>query len=174
MLSSERSISSQPRSSTTAAEASPNIDDPQGFDHRFADVNGIRLHYVEEGKGPLVILVHGFPFLWYLWRHQIRALATAGYRVVALDTRGYGQSDCPDAVSAYDISWLAGDIVGLMNALKENSAVLVGQGVLYSTSASCSENEKWRWAWPLGEKLSDTYTVPTKLPPFLSQQALDY
>jgi pimeloyl-ACP methyl ester carboxylesterase len=82
---------------------------------------------VEEGNGPLVILVHGFPFLWYLWRHQIRALAAMGYRVVALDTRGYGQSACPDAVSDYDISWLACDIVGLMNALKEKSAVLVGQ-----------------------------------------------
>jgi len=52
-------------SSASAAEGSPNIDDPRGFEHRFADVNGIRLHYVEEGKGPLVILVHGFPFLWY-------------------------------------------------------------------------------------------------------------
>ena len=62
-----------------------NADDPQAFDHRFADVNGIRLHYVDEGEGPLVILLHGFPYLWYLWRHQIKVLADAGYRVVAPD-----------------------------------------------------------------------------------------
>ncbi len=121
-----------------ARAATTDIDDPQGFDHRFADVNGIRLHYVEEGQGPLVLLVHGFPFLWYLWRHQIRALAAAGYRVLALDMRGYGQSGCPDAVDAYDISWLAGDIIGLMNALNEKSAFLVGQDwgspIVYNTA----------------------------------------
>ena len=55
-----------------------NVDDPQAFDHRFAAVNGIRLHYVEEGQGPLVILLHGYPFLWYSWRHQIKVLAAAG------------------------------------------------------------------------------------------------
>ncbi|NEW37645.1 alpha/beta hydrolase [Nocardia cyriacigeorgica] len=110
-----------------SAANSTDIDDPATFTHRFADVNGIRLHYVEEGEGPLVIMVHGFPFLWYLWRHQIRSVAAAGYRVVALDTRGYGQSGRPDAVSEYDMTRLVGDIVGLMKALDERSAVLVGQ-----------------------------------------------
>ena len=104
-----------------------NVDDPQAFDHRFAAVNGIRLHYVEEGQGPLVMLLHGYPFLWYLWRHQIKVLAAAGYRVVALDQRGYGQSDCPEDVDAYDITHLVGDVVGLMKALDSDSAVLVGQ-----------------------------------------------
>jgi pimeloyl-ACP methyl ester carboxylesterase len=82
------------------------IDDPQSFDHRFATVNGIRMHYVEEGKGPLVLLLHGYPFLWYLWRHQIKVVAAAGYRVVALDQRGYGQTDCPQDANSYDLTHL--------------------------------------------------------------------
>jgi pimeloyl-ACP methyl ester carboxylesterase len=115
-----------------------NVDDPQAFDHRFAAVNGIRLHYVEEGQGPLVILLHGYPFLWYLWRHQIKVLAAAGYRVVALDQRGYGQSDCPEDIDAYDITHLVGDVVGLIKALDSDPAVLVGQDwgspVAYNTA----------------------------------------
>jgi alpha-beta hydrolase superfamily lysophospholipase len=93
------------------------IDDPQSFDHRLAAVNGIRMHYVEEGQGPLVLLLHGYPFLWYLWRHQIKALAAAGYRVVAADQRGYGQTDCPSEVDSYDMTHIVGDVVGLMKAL---------------------------------------------------------
>jgi alpha/beta hydrolase fold len=83
-------------SEDTSVDYSPSAlapDDPQGFNHCFADVNGIRMHYVDEGHGPLALLLHGYPFLWYLWRHQIRALASAGYRAIALDQRGYGQSD---------------------------------------------------------------------------------
>lgn len=101
-------------------------DDPQAFNHRFAQVNGIRMHYVDEGYGPLVILLHGFPYLWYMWRGQIPALAAAGYRVVAPDQRGFGQSDRPQAIEAYDISQSVGDLVGLMKALGESSAVIVG------------------------------------------------
>lgn len=104
-----------------------NVDDPQSFNHRFATVNDIRLHYLEEGEGPVVILLHGYPFLWYLWRHQIRALAAAGYRAVALDQRGYGQTDCPPVVDSYDVTHLVGDVVGLMNSIGSKSAVLVGQ-----------------------------------------------
>lgn len=103
------------------------VDDPQSFSHHFVTTNGIRVHYVEEGQGPPVLLLHGYPFLWYLWRHQIKALAAAGYRVVALDQRGYGQTDCPHDIDSYDITHLVGDVVGLMNALTTKSAVLVGQ-----------------------------------------------
>ena len=106
--------------------AANSVDDPQSFSHQFASVNGVRLHYVEEGDGPLVVLLHGYPFLWYLWRHQIKPLAAAGYRVVALDQRGYGQSECPDEVGAYDFTHLVGDVVGLINTLGSDSAVLVG------------------------------------------------
>jgi pimeloyl-ACP methyl ester carboxylesterase len=106
--------------------SSSNVDDPHAFNHRFAEVNGIRLHYVDEGQGPLVILLHGVPYLWYAWRRQIRALASAGYRVIAPDHRGFGQSDRPAAVEAYDMSQGLGDIVGLMATLGETSAVIVG------------------------------------------------
>jgi pimeloyl-ACP methyl ester carboxylesterase len=114
------------------------VDDPASFTHHFASVNGIRMHYVDEGQGLLVLLLHGYPFLWYLWRHQIKALAAAGYRVVAPDQRGYGQTDCPDGVDSYDMTHLVGDVVGLMNALEIDSAVLIGQDwgspVVYNTA----------------------------------------
>lgn len=101
-------------------------DDPAAFNHCFADVNDIRMHYIDEGQGPLVILLHGFPYLWYMWRRQIGPLAEAGFRVVVPDQRGFGQTDRPDAVEAYDMSQSVGDVVGLMTALGETSAVIVG------------------------------------------------
>ncbi|SPA16026.1 putative enzyme, alpha/beta hydrolase catalytic domain [Cupriavidus taiwanensis] len=106
--------------------APANADDPQAFNHCFAEVNGVRMHYVDEGEGPLVILLHGFPYLWYMWRRQIPALVNAGYRVVVPDQRGFGQSDRPDGIEAYDISQAVGDMVGLMRDLGETSAVIVG------------------------------------------------
>jgi pimeloyl-ACP methyl ester carboxylesterase len=101
-------------------------DDPAAFNHCFAKANSIRMHYVDEGQGPLVILLHGIPYLWYLWRRQIVALADAGYRVVAPDLRGFGQTDCPPTIPAYDIHQSVNDIAGLMRALGETSAVIVG------------------------------------------------
>jgi pimeloyl-ACP methyl ester carboxylesterase len=78
------------------------------------------------GEGPLVVLCHGFPELWYSWRHQLKALAEAGYHVVAPDQRGYGKTDRPEAVELYDVLQLSGDIVGLVDALGETGAVIVG------------------------------------------------
>src|SRR5688572_32290990 len=98
-------------------------DDPGGFNHCFAEVNGIRMHYIDEGQGPLVILLHGFPYLWYEWRRQIAGLTSAGYRVVVPDQRGFGQTDRLDSIEAYDISQSVGDVVGLMGAVGETSAV---------------------------------------------------
>ncbi|MGH6980202.1 MAG: alpha/beta fold hydrolase [Stellaceae bacterium] len=94
--------------------------------HGFAHVNGVRLHYVEQGSGPLVLLCHGWPESWYSWRHQIPVLAAAGYRVVAPDQRGYGRSDSPEAISAYSIFNLVGDMAGLAKALGASDAVVVG------------------------------------------------
>jgi pimeloyl-ACP methyl ester carboxylesterase len=88
--------------------------------------NGIRVRAAVEGAGPLVIMVHGFPELWYSWRHQIRAVAAAGYRVVAPDVRGYGGSEKPYPVEAYDMVELTSDVVGLIDALGEERAILVG------------------------------------------------
>jgi pimeloyl-ACP methyl ester carboxylesterase len=94
--------------------------------HQFVTTNGIRMHYVEQGSGPLVLLCHGWPESWYSYRHQIPALAAAGYRVVAPDQRGYGQTDKPEAIESYNILNLTGDIVGLVNSLGAESAVIVG------------------------------------------------
>jgi pimeloyl-ACP methyl ester carboxylesterase len=95
--------------------------------HGKADVGGgIRLHYVEAGSGPLVILLHGFPEFWYSWRHQIGPLAEAGYRVVAPDMRGYDLSDRPQGWRSYDAGLIADDISGLIKSLGEEQAYLVG------------------------------------------------
>jgi len=88
--------------------------------------NGINLRIAEMGDGPLVILVHGWPESWYSWRHQIPAIAKAGYRVVAPDMRGYGKSDKPEAVEAYDIHHLTADIVGIIDAMGEKTATVIG------------------------------------------------
>jgi pimeloyl-ACP methyl ester carboxylesterase len=93
---------------------------------RFISTNGIRMHYVEAGAGPLVVLLHGFPESWHSWRHQLNALAQAGFHVVAPDLRGYGQTEQPKELEAYDIFQLTGDVVGLVHALGEKSAVIVG------------------------------------------------
>jgi pimeloyl-ACP methyl ester carboxylesterase len=94
--------------------------------HRFVTANGIKIHYVEQGSGPLVVMCHGWPESWYSWRHQIPALAGAGFRVVAPDQRGYGQTDAPAPIEAYNIFDLVGDVVGLVNALEESQAIVVG------------------------------------------------
>ena len=94
--------------------------------HRYATVNGVRLHYVEYGKGPLILLLHGFPECWYAWRYQLPALAEAGYRVVAPDLRGYNLSDKPRGVDAYRLECLVGDVTALIRALGEERAAVVG------------------------------------------------
>src|SRR5262249_46080488 len=93
---------------------------------RFIQSNGLRMHLVEEGSGPLVVLLHGFPELPSTWRHQLRALSAAGYRAVAPDQRGYGQTDCPEREDAYTMFHLVGDVIGLLDALGEREAVVVG------------------------------------------------
>src|SRR4051795_10803563 len=94
--------------------------------HRFIDSNGIRMHIAEQGEGPLVVMCHGFPESWYSWRHQLSALAAAGFHAVAPDMRGYGQTDRPEAIDQYTLFHLAGDIVGLLDALGEKEAVIAG------------------------------------------------
>ncbi|WP_315778831.1 MULTISPECIES: alpha/beta hydrolase [unclassified Bradyrhizobium] len=89
-------------------------------------VNGIELFVREQGKGPLVVLCHGWPELSYSWRHQMAALAEAGYRVVAPDMRGFGGSQAPADVTAYSIFDIVGDMVALVTALGEDKAVIVG------------------------------------------------
>ena len=90
------------------------------------DAHGIRIHVAEIGEGPLVLFVHGFPESWYSWRNQLPAVAAAGYRAVAIDVRGYGSSEAPEAIDAYRLVDLAGDCVGVVEALGESEAVIVG------------------------------------------------
>jgi pimeloyl-ACP methyl ester carboxylesterase len=94
--------------------------------HRTIKTNGINMHIAEAGEGPLVLMLHGFPELWYSWRHQLPALAEAGYHAVAPDVRGYGQSDAPQPIEAYAMKEHLADALGILDALGEKTAVVVG------------------------------------------------
>lgn len=96
------------------------------FEHAQVEANGISIHTVSVGSGPLVVFCHGFPESWYSWRHQLPAVAAAGFRAVALDMRGYGLTSQPADVAAYTMSHLVGDVVGVVAALGETDAVVVG------------------------------------------------
>ncbi len=97
-----------------------------GATHRTVDVPGGRIHCVEQGTGPLVLLVHGFPESWYSWRHQLPALAAAGHRAVAIDVRGYGRSSAPAATDAYRMLAHVADSTAVVHALGEETATVVG------------------------------------------------
>ncbi len=94
--------------------------------HRTIETNGIRMHVAEQGEGPLVLLCHGFPESWYSWRHQLQALAEAGFKAVAPDMRGYGSTDVPAEIEKYTLFHLVGDMVGLLDALDAETAVIAG------------------------------------------------
>ena len=101
--------------------------------------NGIQLRCVVEGDGPLAIMVHGWPESWYSWRHQIDPVRNAGYRVVVPEVRGYGESDAPQPIEAYDMESLIGDVLGLIDHFGEKQAVLVGHDwgapIVWNTTA---------------------------------------
>ena len=110
---------------------------------RIIECNGIRLNIAEQGEGPLV---HGFPESWFSWRHQIDALAAAGFRVVAPDMRGYGKSDAPQAIDQYTILHLVGDMVGILDALGAATAVIVGHdwGASVASQAALTRPDRFR------------------------------
>jgi pimeloyl-ACP methyl ester carboxylesterase len=96
-------------------------------EHREIEVGGLRMHVAEQGAGgPLVVLLHGFPESWYSWRHQLAALAGAGFRAVAPDQRGYGRTGGPDDAERYTLLDLVGDVVGLIDALGGEQAIVIG------------------------------------------------
>src|SRR5262249_27253237 len=88
--------------------------------------NGITVRAVVEGSGPLIVLVHGFPESWYSYRHQLEPLKRAGFKVAAIDVRGYGGSDKPEAIEAYSMRELTADVAGVIDALGGGAAILIG------------------------------------------------
>ena len=106
---------------------SPNDAPPiNGVTLRFIESNGINMRIAEAGSGPVVLMAHGFPESWYSWRHQLQALAEAGYHAVAPDMRGYGLTDAPAPAEQYTLDTLAADMVGILDALGVKSAHMVG------------------------------------------------
>nr|AFK41347.1 unknown [Medicago truncatula] len=98
----------------------------EGIEHRTVEVNGIKMHIAEKGKeGPVVLFLHGFPELWYSWRHQIVALGSLGYRAVAPDLRGYGDTEAPSSISSYTGFHIVGDLVALIDLLGVDQVFLV-------------------------------------------------
>jgi pimeloyl-ACP methyl ester carboxylesterase len=95
-------------------------------EHHYVDSDGVSIHYAALGEGPLVVMIHGFPDFWYTWRHQMEALVAAGYRVAAMDTRGYNLSDQPDSVEAYAMPLLVEDVASVIADQGEARAVVVG------------------------------------------------
>jgi pimeloyl-ACP methyl ester carboxylesterase len=95
-------------------------------EHLQIESNGIRMHAVTQGEGPTVLLCHGFPGLWYSWRHQLPVIAEAGFRAIAVDMRGYGRTDRPLRATEYSNQTIVGDLTGLLDALEEERAVFVG------------------------------------------------
>ncbi|KAI0512285.1 hypothetical protein KFK09_012924 [Dendrobium nobile] len=98
----------------------------EGIEHRTVEVNGIRMHVAEKGEGPVVLFLHGFPELWYSWRHQILFLAARGFRAVAPDLRGFGDTEAPPDIAAYSIFHIVGDIVALIDSLGQDQVSVVG------------------------------------------------
>lgn len=111
----------------TAEQGSGLEANPLGLRTYLIPTNGVRLHAAVEGEGELIILIHGFPQCWYIWRHQVAALAQAGFRVCAPDQRGYGNSDLPRGVEDYDILKASADIIGLADELGAETFTVVGQ-----------------------------------------------
>jgi alpha-beta hydrolase superfamily lysophospholipase len=109
--------------------------------HRTIEANGIRLHIAEQGEGPAVLLCHGFPESWYSWRHQLAALAAAGFHAIAPDMRGYGRSDRPEAIEQYTLLHLVGDMVGLLDAWASSRRRLpatIGERRLHGMRLCCA------------------------------------
>jgi pimeloyl-ACP methyl ester carboxylesterase len=94
-------------------------------EHGYADSNGVKIHYASLGKGPLIVMIHGFPDFWYTWRDQMEALSK-NYQVVAIDQRGYNLSDKPKGVENYDMRLLVGDVAAVVKHLKQDKAIIVG------------------------------------------------
>lgn len=139
-----------------------------GVKHSVVETNGIRMHMAECGAGPLVLLCHGFPESWYSWRHQLQALAEAGFHAVAPDMRGYGQTDCPEQIDQYTLLHLVGDMIGLLDALGAETAVIAGHdwGAPVAWHAALLRPDRFRGVIGLSVPLTPRRSVrPTTIMP---------
>jgi pimeloyl-ACP methyl ester carboxylesterase len=96
------------------------------IEHRTVATNGINMHIASTGTGPVILFLHGFPELWYSWRHQLLSLSSVGYRCIAPDLRGYGDTDAPRSVSENTGLHVVGDLIGLLDSLGIDMVFLVG------------------------------------------------
>ncbi|MET6596497.1 alpha/beta hydrolase [Citrobacter portucalensis] len=131
--------------------------------HHIKKINGINMHYVEAGEGPLVVLVHGWPESWYSWRYQIPALVKAGFHVVVPDMRGYGQTEAPKDTKSYSLMRIVGDLVGLVHANNEEQAYLVGHD--FGASATWLAAQLRPDMFPAIAALSVPFTARAPMPP---------
>jgi pimeloyl-ACP methyl ester carboxylesterase len=139
---------------------------------RTIDARGSTISFLDAGEGPLVLLCHGFPETAYAWRHQIAALSAAGYRAIAPDLRGYGDSLQPDAVDAYTVLHAVGDLVGLLDALEVPHAAIVGGdwGATVAWQAALMQPDRFRAVAALGVPLMENAPMPpTRLFPSLER-----
>jgi pimeloyl-ACP methyl ester carboxylesterase len=167
------SLKAAPAGMNRADEASTSWIDAAvpGVTHRMVQTNGIRIHVAEQGEGPLVILCHGFPECWYSWRHQLGAIAKSGFRAVAIDLRGYGRSDRPEQVERYTILNDVADLVGLVEALGADEAVIAGHdaGATIAWQAAVLRPDRFRaviaLSVPFRSRGFGTSVPPTTLMP---------
>lgn len=131
--------------------------------HRHAKINGLDVHYAEAGQGPLVVLLHGFPHLWFSWRHQIGPIAAAGFRVVAPDMRGMGETSGPDDAREYGVDRIVGDLTGLLDHLGEEKAVFSGLDFGLFAAYDLAYHHPERAAAIIG--LENPFITPSDEPP---------
>ncbi|XP_059653748.1 uncharacterized protein LOC132300598 isoform X2 [Cornus florida] len=146
--------------------------------HRRVHTNGIWYHIAEKGSGPLVLLIHGFPELWSSWIYQINCLAGHGYHVVAPDMRGYGESDCPPNAASYTAFHLVGDLIGLLDELREEKEL--GRAEKSFEKYNCLTilkkflliNAPDPLVAPPGVEIIDFLESPASLPPWITEEEL--
>lgn len=144
--------------------------------YRSVDANGIRFNVAEAGEGPLILLCHGFPETSYAWHHQVSAIAKAGFHVVAPDMRGYGKTDSPADSEAFTLFHLVGDMVGILDALGEQSAIIAGNdwGASVAWQAALMRPDRFRGVVAIGVPMMGQPPVPpTKIFP-QTNEALFY
>ena len=134
----------------------------QNISHKQLALNDIEMHVAELGEGPAVLLCHGFPETWYSWRHQMAALSENGYRAIAPDLRGYGQTTQPAEIDQYTILHLVGDMVALLDVLKIDVAVIIGNdwGATIAWQAALLRPDRFRGVVALGVPMMAQPPVP--------------